>query len=156
MWIFATAVFLVLVFFLYRHTKTTLNVIGVVLALIVGAIAFTAYYNDSTSQSTYVDRDSQVKVSVSYNATACGAGFPLRTTISNFADKAINSISWTLAAYVPGRSSDITKFTSYSSDYILEPKREITLCYKAPELTEAHEPSTLRWEVQLPVISFRN
>ena len=158
MWIFATAVFLVLVFFLYRHTKTTLNVIGVVLALIVGAIAFIAY-NNSSSQSTYVDRDSQVKVSVSYNATACSAAFPLRTTISNSADTAISSIEWNVAAYVPGRSSNIVEYNPsrwpYSSDYILEANHQITLCYKAPELTELKEPSSLRWEANDPLIIFR-
>lgn len=58
MWVFATAVFLVLVFFLYRHPRTTLKVLGVVVALILGGVGIIAY-NDSTSKSTYMLTESR-------------------------------------------------------------------------------------------------
>lgn len=99
-----------------------------------------------------------MSISVSYDATACSAASPLRAIISNRADKALNSISWSMAAYVRGRSSNIVKYTSlwtHKSDHILEPNQMITLCYKAPVLVEAEEPSTLRWEAKDRLISFR-
>jgi hypothetical protein len=157
MWIFATAVFLVLVFFLYRHTKTTLKVLSVVAVLIGGAIWY-LFFNDSSSTSrvTYVDRDAQVSVSLNYSVTECNADHPLRVTIINRADKTVEKIKWYVAAFVPGRSSDITKnYGEYSSDYILEPNKMISLCYKAPQLSEPREPSDLRWEAQLPTVSWR-
>ena len=109
MWIFATAVFLVLVFFLYRRTKTTLNVLGVALALIVGTIALIVSY-DCQDPSTYVDRGSQVSVSVSYNLNGCDNAHPLMVTITNGADKTLEKIEWQIAAYVPGRSTNIAKY----------------------------------------------
>jgi hypothetical protein len=156
MWIFATAVFLVLVFFLYRHPRTTLKVIGVVVAvlLVAGAVI---YYYQLNSPSTYMDRDSHVWVTVSYDATACSKDHPLRVIISNRADAALEKIEWQMAAFVPGRSSNIAPYQSapYMSDHIIEPNKMITLCYNTPPLNEPQEPSRLRWEATSRHTSFR-
>jgi hypothetical protein len=148
MWIFATAVFLVLVFFLYRHPKTTLKVLGVLVGLSLAVVGLIAY-NDSTPTKS-VDQKEKVAVLVSYDAANCSAEFPLRTVITNRADKALTRISWRVEAFVPGRSSDIVAYDSrwpFDSDYIVEPNQTITLCYKLPKLREAKEPSGLQWQV---------
>ena len=159
MWIFATAVFLVLVFFIYRHTKTTLKVLGGAAALILfGVWIYDAgIWDGSASRPTYLNPDSQVSVSVNYDPTTCSNASPLQVTITNGAYKTLQSIEWHIAAYVPGRSSDIAKyqFSPYKSDYILEPNKMISFCFKTPELSEVQEPSRLRWEAHSRSASFR-
>lgn len=155
MWIFATAVFLVLVFFLYRHPRTTLKVLGIVAALLGGVIIY--LYNQPVSQSTYVDRDSKVLVHVVYDPATCSEAYPLRVIINNGADKTLERVEWQMAAFVTGRSSNIAKYqlNPYVSDHIVDPNMMVRLCYKVPLLEEPQQPSQLRWEAELPRVSFR-
>jgi hypothetical protein len=96
-----------------------------------------------------------VIVSVNYDATGCSKDYPLRVNIRNGADRTLEKVSWFMAAFVPGRSTDLTKWASYSSDRILEPNQMITLCYKTPELNEPQEPSGLLWKAQMVSTNFR-
>ena len=159
MWIFATAVFLVLVFFLYRHTKSTLKVftfLAVGLVLIVGR-AMIYFKVQSTPSSPYVDRDSMIAIYLNYDVTSCDKEHPLRVIIRNGADKTLDSVSWYVSVYPLGRSNNIARYPSYtySSDYNVDPSKTVGLCYKVPELNKPHDPSGLRWQVKLASANFR-
>ena len=88
------------------------------LALLVAVVGLIAY-NQSTSQSTYVDRRSRVSILVKYDVASCSREKPLRVTISNSSDKTLQEIKWSIAAFVPGRNTDIMEYQSpYRSPYI--------------------------------------
>src|SRR5215469_18738612 len=67
------------------------------LALLVAVVGLIAY-NQYTSQSTYVDRRSQVSILVKYDVASCSSEKPLRVTISNSSDKTHQEIEWSIAA----------------------------------------------------------
>src|SRR5581483_1555082 len=56
----------------------------------------------------------------------------------------------------PGRSSDLTRFHSYSDDHIIEPKTGWGASWPAPGLTEkVDDPRKLEWSIGSKSITFR-
>ena len=127
------------------------------LALLVAVVGLIAY-NQSTSQSTYVDRRLQVSILVKYDVASCSSEKPIRVTISNSSDKTLQEIEWSIAAFVPGRSTDIMEYQSpYRSPYIyVEPGKAITLCYITPALREPQDPTQLRYVAKDLVPDFQD
>jgi hypothetical protein len=66
-------------------------------------------------------------------------------------------VSLSLAAHKPGRSSDISKYSSYTDDHTIEPNKGYGACWSAPEFTESVlDPRELQWSVKYKTIYFRD
>jgi hypothetical protein len=99
-------------------------------------------------------RQDSVTISVSYDLKACKDEQSLLVYISNHSGSVLNRVSWSFAAYPPGRSTDITGYSYSSSDHILQPNAYIGFCYRLPELKEQADPATLRWEADGKTATF--
>lgn len=134
MWLFLCIVVVFLAVVLFLFPRQTLGVLG---GLVL--VGFTIW--------SYVQhRQDSITISVSYDLKACTAEQPLAVYISNHSGSVLNRISWSFAAYPPGRSTDITGYSYSSSDHILQPNAYISFCYQLPKLNEQADPGTLRWE----------
>src|SRR5271169_994757 len=133
MWIFATAVFLVLFFLLYRHPQATIKgILWAAVVLVVGGYSIYRY-------STTVDSPSEkVKMSVVYGL-GCGSDFPLAVWITNSSDKPVSRIIFAFQAFEPGHSTDLASSydQSYDSDSIIAPGQTSKVCYAPPRILAA-------------------
>jgi hypothetical protein len=152
MWLFATASLIVVALFLFRFPRQTLIVLGAVAAII--ALGGAYFWWHENGRQRYVD----VKVSFSPTSPPCSAQFPLRLEVANRSGSAVNSFSLSIAAYSPGRSTNIAPYQpgAYKSDQIIDPGRMLTICYSAPKLTEDVDPATAVWDVDSKYVYFRD
>jgi len=142
---------------LFAFPRQMLALIGCFVLIVAGLIYF-IYYQDSQRQK---ERD-LVQLTIKYDEKKCGNKFPLIITVENLGKKIVNRISWNIAAYRPGYSSNVIKYgygsyssnSPYSTDKILKPGEMITFCYQVPPLTGNYDPLILRYEVINKAISF--
>jgi hypothetical protein len=156
MWVFATAVFLVLFFLFYKHPLIMLNASGIIIAA-TASIGYAIYWYNESISKPYIDPDTQVSVSVIYSTTSCNDAFPLAVTIGNGSDKTVERVDWQMGAFATGRSTNLAKYQlePFVSDGILAPGAVVTLCYALPGLNESQQPSTLLWNAYLRHVSYR-
>lgn len=150
-WVFASVLFLTLVFFLYRHPRGTIKTLGVVLGIGFLALAIALIQK-------HLDEAEEAKVGMTATAAfdgQCSDPTMLAVYISNRSDKPVERVEFRIAATIPGRSSDLAKYNSYTSDFIIEPGKYVSLCYLAPELRESlSPPPDLKWSIAYRSITF--
>ena len=157
MWFFLTLV--VFAFALFKFPRQTLYVLGG-LAVLIGAGVLYLQADLKRNAQGYAEqkaREATVTISAAYDLKACSAEFPLRVLISNGSTSVLNKVNWRWSAFAPGRSTDIIMYgylNMGSSDRILQPNTQITLCYKVPELTEKIDRATLQWTTKRDDVSF--
>lgn len=150
MWLFATAVLVIVALLLLKFPRQTLIVLGALLGVV--ALGGAYWWWEEMGRQRYVD------ISVSYTPTVapCSSEFPLRLEVFNRSGSVVSYSSVYLAAYPPGRSTNIAPYQSYTSDQIIAPGTGMTYCYSAPKLGEQVDPASAVWSVESRSVSFRD
>lgn len=81
--------------------------------------------------------------------------YPVFVGFSNKSGRTIDHVSFTLQAKVPGRSSNIADYHSYSSDTVIKPSEGFGHCYKLPKLSElVLDLKSLDWSLRYVTYTF--
>ncbi|MGE3986726.1 hypothetical protein [Pseudorhodoplanes sp.] len=82
---------------------------------------------------------------------------PIFVGIVNNSGRTIESVSFTLKANRPDRSSNLVRYHSYSDDKIIKPTEGFGNCWAVPELTETvADPRELEWGTLYKSVNFRD
>jgi hypothetical protein len=122
------------------------------IAVLVGLDA----YNDAQQR--------KVVVSVAYDLKACGTMFPLFVTIHNGSNKTVSKVSWKMAAYEPGHSTNLARNPEpgFDSDYTSDPDTIINAgerslnCYALPRFTISSRPEKLQYGAEWSSARFQD
>lgn len=122
---------------------------GLAILLIAGTYGWNWYTHDRHAEN--------VQFIISTQKKDCEDDrWPIHIIIGNSSGKTIEKVSFSLAAFRPGRTSDISKYNSYDDDHEIEPGKGYGGCWLAPELAEGSpDPRELRWSVKYKTIHFR-
>lgn len=122
-WWLVFALFLLIVVKLFPKA-----VYGIVLAaaVIAGGILFWNHYRE--------EERSRIEIHVAYDRERCPVEKPLSVTITNKAELALERVSFSIHARLPGYSSVITPYSykQYESDKILAPGEHFSECRSRP------------------------
>jgi hypothetical protein len=162
MWLLITAVFLVVVFLLYKRPEQTRQGLVKGLFIVLGLIALFAlllWFNSIESEQRWQAKQAElakVVVTASYDAADCTGEKPLHLFIENRSSKTVNAVSWELEAYVPRHSTNVVDILTqdYKSDVILKPNQFVSYCYPVPKLNYNVDPTLLKYKIARPDISF--
>jgi hypothetical protein len=162
MWLFITAVFLVVVWLLYRWPKQTRQgfVKGLVIVLgliaVFGVLIWLSSVEDEQRRQAEQAELAKVVVTASYDAANCTGEKPLHVFIENRSSKTVNAVSWELEAYVPRHSTNVADILTqdYKSDVILKPNQFVSYCYPPPKLIANVDPTLLEFKIAHPYVTF--
>jgi len=162
MWLFITAVFLVVVWLLYRWPKQTRQgfVKGLVIVLgliaVFGVLIWLSSVEDEQRRQAEKAELAKVVVTASYDAANCTGEKPLHVFIENRSSKTVNAVSWELEAYVPRHSTNVADILTqdYKSDVILKPNQFVSYCYPPPKLIANVDPTLLEFKIAHPYVTF--
>jgi hypothetical protein len=162
MWLFITAVFLVVVWLLYRWPKQTRQgfVKGLVIVLgliaVFGVLIWLSSVEDEKRWQAEQAELAKVVITASYDAANCTGEKPLHVFIENRSSKTVNAIRWGLEAYVPRHSTNVVDILTddYKSDAILKPNQFASYCYPPPKLNFNVDPTLLEYKIARPDIPF--
>ena len=91
------------------------------------------------------------------NSETCrAADQPVYVELRNGSSKTIERASVRLVAKRPGRSSEVTKYTSLDIDHIVSPGRKLTACAIADLIDDAkgEDPRLLEWTARVETVKF--
>lgn len=84
------------------------------------------------------------------------AEHPIFVGAVNRSGKSIAKIAFTLKANVPGRSTDLVRYHSYSDDKVIAPTEGYGICWAVPDLSEkVIDPRKLEWGFRYKTITFK-
>ena len=151
------AVVLGVILLIGMFPKQMLGILGVLVLL----IATVFLYFQGQADERQREKDS-VQVSVKYDEETCNEEFPLFVAVRNTGYNPVNKVSWNLAAYRPGYSSNVISYgtdfswdTPYYTDKILNTGEEIRLCYKVPTIDGKFDPGALNYEITNKTVVFQ-
>jgi hypothetical protein len=148
-WIAAS---LLAIFLLWRFPRVTLKVLGVLfaLALFVG-MAWSIYLFIENKARDF--EKSKISIVVELD-DKCSPTWPLYVRIHNENSFSLDSVSFTISAKIPGRSSDV--YHEYeTSDLITPPGKTASTCYGVPSYKlidgkiQGWLPKDLRWSAAI-------
>jgi len=133
-----------------------------ILGVLVLAVAAIFFYSQEQENKRQREKD-RVQVSVKYDKKNCSEEYPLLIVIRNTGYKPVNKVSWNIAAYRPGYSSNVVSYGTYSSswnapystDKILKKDETNWLCYKVPTIQGKLDPATLKYEITNKSVVFQ-
>ena len=133
---------LVLGLLFFKQKKAAMAVGGILIAAIA---AITAY-------DTYIaTRSAGVTCAVSFGGE-CPVEEPICVTIKNTLKKPIYKTRFRIEAYREGHSTNVLGLQTFSSDAIIPPHSEKTLCFSddkggwlKTKIYAGHDPMTLQW-----------
>lgn len=81
----------------------------------------------------------------------CDATYPLHVALKNNSKQRVGTINFRVAAYEPGRSTNLAALGSdtYTSDVIIPATKTLTMCWQAPSLSEERPIAGLRFVVNV-------
>lgn len=83
--------------------------------------------------------------------------FPIFVMIGNSSEKTVERVTFTLAARVKGRSTNLAEYHSYSDDRIIEAKTGWAQCWAVPKLRETvKDPRALDWGIEYKTIKLKD
>lgn len=133
-WIIGLLAFFGFLFFLIKFPRQILTGIGI----IVGCIALLIYAFIYLPDKNRKMLQEKIVVTVSYDTTKCGVGYPLSISITNSSNKTISKVTWNIDAYQSGYSTNLASYNNdYLCDKILKPGERWTLCYTVPSSLKA-------------------
>jgi len=122
--------------------------------IFLSIIFFVLYVGCTEKWESALKHKEQIKnsitISMSYNITNCGLGYPLLVNVVNNSKDTIKEISWELGAFNPGFSTNISRYMArYSCDKILFPGQQWNFCKELPLVVEksGYNLSKLDYEV---------
>ena len=113
MWLFITAVFLVMVFLFYKRPEQTkrgvVKGLFIVFCLIALYALFLEFSSKQSEQRWQAEQEELAKVVIkaNYDAEKCKGDKPLRVFIGNSSSKTVKATRWELEAYVPRHSTNL-------------------------------------------------
>jgi len=156
MWLFITAVFLVVVFLLYKRPEQTRQGLATAFSIVIGVIILlgvVALIN--VIEDEWRSRElAKVVVTASYDAANCTEEKPLRVFMENRSSKTVKAVSWDLEAYVPVHSTNLIDYADYKSDTILKPNQFVSYCYPPPKLKANVDPALLEYKIAHTHVTF--
>jgi hypothetical protein len=140
---------LLTIFLLWRFPKVTLKVAACLLLLGAVAGAGLAGYSYLDTQAHNAEK---AKITVAITAdNHCSPSWPLYIRITNGTAAPLDSVSFSVSAKVPGRSSEV--YSDFiTSDIIIPPSKTATTCYGLASYKvddgkiAGRIPSELAWE----------
>lgn len=91
----------------------------------------------------------QIRTLSRIGAPMCNSSYPLHVVLKNTSAENVARVSFTVAAYAPGRSTNLVAFGTgeHVSDYIVPAGRMHMSCWPAPTLVEDHQLDELSYVV---------
>ena len=149
MWLFITAVFLVVMWLLYKPPEQTKRVL--VGGLFIVFVPLGLFACNQAEQAEFA----KVAVTASFDDASCTKEKPLHIVLNNGSSKTVKAVTWDLEAYVPGHGTNLVDgYPNYKSDTILKPNQFVTYCYPVPKLNTNADPTSLEFRIASPVIVF--
>lgn len=94
----------------------------------------------------------RLEISIDYAPERCEADVPLLVQVNNTSGRALDSLSWRIAAYRPGERINLVnqRYNSpaYSGDSPLAPGQHWEHCLPMPELRSGYRASTLEFRIE--------
>ena len=149
MWWLALALVLLLIVFVKPRAVWAI----LALAVLVCAAGALHYFRQE-------DRKGAIAVEAAYAPGLCPGDRPMRVSIHNGADVALERVQFSIHARRPGFSTVITPYTYKQnvSDKILEPGERFEGCYPLPPFSRdgaGDSLNLLEWEVEVNRVFFR-
>ena len=133
-WIIGLLAFFGFLFFLIKFPRQILTGIGIIIGGITLLIFIFIYLPGQNKKML----QEKIVVTVSYDTTTCGTGYPLFIFINNSSNRTISKVTWNVDAYQPGYSTNLAGYNNdYYCDKILKPGERWTLCYIVPSSLKA-------------------
>jgi hypothetical protein len=128
----------------------TIIVVAIAALIAGGAYGYQWYSYDRHAQNVHID--------LSTDRADCNDNkFPVRVRIMNDSSKVLEKTTFTLAARVKDRSTDIVKYHSFEDDHISQPKFGYSNCWSVPEFTQpVADPRALDWSIRYKTYYFRD
>lgn len=154
MWfLFTLAV--VLLLFAFPRKMSVILTCGAALGAIVGGYVL-------WQKQQLVGQENAVEMTVVYSLEACSESAPLLVTIANNSSMAVTGIQWVFSARRPGNRSELTGdwLKTYRLDLTIEPGRQHTVCYPAPQPAQhavkraTDDPANLELGIRSRQLSF--
>lgn len=132
---------------LVRYPKRTLAVALPLLALLL-VIAARVQWVETRTESLLA----QLQMSIEYAPQDCPADLPLRVRIDNNSGRALDSLSWRIAAYRPGERTNLVEerynSPAYSGDSPLAAGQHWEHCLPLPQLRSGYRASSLEFRIE--------
>lgn len=132
---------------LLRYPKRTLAVAVPLLSVLLLLAAWVQWQEKTTEQLL-----AQLEISIDYVPAQCGAEKPLLVRIDNTSDRALDSLSWRIAAYRPGERINLVneRYNSpaYAGDSPLVAGQHWEHCLPLPELRSGYRAATLEFRIE--------
>lgn len=132
---------------LLRYPRRTLAVAVPLLGVLL-TLAIWVQWQEKTNQR----RLAQLQMSIEYLPGECPADLPLRVRIANTSDKALDSLSWRIAAYRPGERTNLVEERynnpAYSGDSPLAAGQHWEHCLPLPRLRSGYRAATLEFRIE--------
>ncbi len=132
---------------LLRYPRRTLAVV-VPLLLVLLTLAIWVQWQEKTTEQLLA----RLEISIDYAPERCEADVPLLVQVNNTSGRALDSLSWRIAAYRPGERINLVnqRYNSpaYSGDSPLAPGQHWEHCLPMPELRSGYRASTLEFRIE--------
>lgn len=113
--------------------KWLLITIAVLISLAAAGIGF--YF--AQQWYTHDRHAAAVQLYISFDQNFCASQeYPIGVLVMNKSSRTITRTTFTLEAFVPGRSTNIAQSEFYSDDHIIKPGANHTYCWRVPPLRE--------------------
>lgn len=131
--------------------KTILKIIGIIALLIILFFVYILVSLEFEARKRKAEEE-KVKITVEYSLEKCTKDYPLYITITNGANKTINSVSFYLDITRKEYSTNIADYlgNQYTSDKIIKPDSIFSSCwnYKLdPKYEKYNIPNNLNFEI---------
>ena len=132
---------------LLRYPKRTLAVILPVLCTLLG-VAVWVQWQEKTNEKLLA----QLQMTVRLAPEHCPADLPLYVRIDNTSERALESLSWRIAAYRPGERTNLVEERynnpAYTGDSPLAAGQHWEHCLPLPQLRSGYRAATLEFRIE--------
>jgi hypothetical protein len=132
---------------LIRYPAKALPVSGAALALLAVVAAWVIW------QQKHLDHQlERLKIRVVYDTSQCSSTKPLSVSVENTNDAVMSSLSWRIAAYFPGETSNLAQRDyarpQYQAPAGIQPGETWSECLATPPLRPGYRPETLEYRAE--------
>lgn len=132
---------------LFKYPKRTLAVALPLLCILLGLAAWVQWQEKSNEELL-----AQLQMSIEYAPQQCPADLPLLVRIDNTSERALESLSWRIAAYRPGERVNLVEERynnpSYGDDTPLAAGQHWEHCLPLPQLRSGYRATSLEFRIE--------
>lgn len=130
-----------------KYPKQTLQVVVSILLLLVLLVASFAWRQQHNQQAI-----NALTLKLSYAPSTCGEHKPLQVQLTNTQDRALDSLSWQVAAYRQGDDLNVAQNLNppphYHAQRALAAGQTWTSCISVPPLRAGYHASSLQFKAE--------